>query len=149
MAHPDRVHHPPVGGGRSRPGQSLVETALSLTVLLLVVTGVVEFALYAHTRQVAVSAAQEGARVASAEGRTLTEGVRQARALLDQALGPRARWFTVTPRCAAVQGDVCGAAIVGVQVAGDYPLQVIGGGALRLPIAVEVQMFMEGTGSGR
>ena len=147
MARPNCCHHPPARVGLSRPGQGLVETALSLSVLLSVVVGVVEIALYAHTRQVAVSAAQEGARVASAEGRTLTEGVRQARALLDQALGPRAHWFAVTPRCDAVRADVCGAEIVAVHVAGDYPLQVIGGGELRLPIEVEVRMFVESFGT--
>lgn len=130
-----------------RPGQALIEAALSLTVLLAVVAGVVEFALYAQARQVAVAAAQEGARVASAEGRTLDEGVRQARALLALGLGPAAARLIVAPVCARVVDGACRAETVAIRIGGDYPLALVGG-AVALPLDVEVPMFVEQVAAG-
>jgi Flp pilus assembly protein TadG len=134
--------------GVTRPGQGLVEFALALSLLLLVVLGTIELALLAHTHQVAVSAAQEGARVASAEGRTLTEGVRQAEALLAVGLGGRAELLTVTTRCAATVDDSCVAEAVAVRVSGDYPLRVFGRAPIAVPIDVEVLMHVERLSNG-
>ena len=50
-------------------GQSMVEFALALPVLLVIIIGVVQFALVYHARDVATTAVQEGARLAAAEGR--------------------------------------------------------------------------------
>jgi Flp pilus assembly protein TadG len=126
----------------------MVEFALALTVLLLATLGAVELALFAHARQVAVGAAQEGARVASAEGRTLAEGERQARALLALGLGERAELFAVAADCAAVAEGRCAAAVVGLRVAGDYPLQVFGRAPLALPVDIEIVMHVEGLRDG-
>ena len=136
--------HRPGRRPSARPGQALVETALCLTLLLALFGAIVEVALYAHARQVAVSAAQEGARVASAEGRTLTDGARQARALLDRSLGARADRLTVTPLCAAVAADRCLAEAVAVQVSGEAELPLLGVIPLRLPLDVTISMFVEG-----
>ena len=142
----------PCGPGRrpaGRAGQGMVEFALALTVLLLVVLGSMEVALLAHTRQVVVSAAQEGARVASAEGRTLTEGRGQAQALLARGLGARADLFTVTAGCAVAVADVCTAETVAIRVSGAYPLQVLGRAPLAIPLEIEISMFTEYLRDGR
>lgn len=126
-----------------RPGQSLVETALALTVLLLVALGTIELALFASAHQFVVSAAQEGARVAAGEGRTLTEGARQTRSLLGLGLGSHAARFTITARCDLVRDDVCRGELVGMQVRGEYPLHMLGTTGLSIPLAVEVRMHVE------
>lgn len=130
--------------GLARPGQALVETVLGLGVVLALTVAIVEVVLYGHTWQLAVSAAQEGARVASAEGRTLSDGVRQAQALLDRGLGPRADRLTVTPTCAVVVADRCQAEAVAIQVSGEAELPLITGVPLRLPLEVTVSMLVEG-----
>jgi hypothetical protein len=139
-------HRPGSPEPRPRHGQALVETVLALTLLLSAVIGVVEIGLYAIAHQVIVSAAQEGARVASAEGRTLTEGRRQAAALLDFGPGVRADRFAITPRCDAVVDDVCQGQLVAMRIAGAYPLLILGGAGLAIPVDVEIRMFVEGAG---
>ena len=53
--------------GDGEAGESMVEFALVLPVLLLVLVGVVQFALVHHAQNVADTAAQEGARLGAAE----------------------------------------------------------------------------------
>jgi Flp pilus assembly protein TadG len=137
------------GHRRAASGQAFVELALCVPVLTMLVLGGVLVAHYAHTRQLAVIAAQEGARVASAEGRTLGEGAAQAAALLAAGLGRRAERFAVTPRCAGGQGDACaGGAAVAVRVRGDYPLRLPWGAGADVPIDVEVSMYKEAVRPG-
>lgn len=71
-------------------GDALVETAITLPILLIVALALVQFALYAHASHVVTAAAQEGARTAAAEGATLEEGVAYAQALLRAGLGQTA-----------------------------------------------------------
>lgn len=138
-------HHCPVGRrGPARPGQALVEAALSLSLVLLLTVVIIEVLLSGHAWQLAVSAAQEGARVASAEDRTLTDGVRQARALLDRGLGARADGLMVTPACAVVVADRCQAESVAIQITGEAEIPLLTGVPLRLPLDVTVSMFVEG-----
>lgn len=134
---------------QSRAGQAMVELALCLPVLMLLVLGGILVAHYAHTRQLVVIAAQEGARVASAEGRTLDEGAGQAVALLGASLGRRADRFTVTPGCAGGTDDACsGGVAVAMRIQGDYPLRVPWGAATSIPIDVQVSMLKEGIRAG-
>ncbi|MCC6629015.1 MAG: pilus assembly protein [Chloroflexi bacterium] len=126
----------------ARSGQALVESALALALLLAVVASIVEVALYAQARQVAVAAAQEGARVASADGRTLDDGVRQARALLALGLGRGADRLAVSPVCARIVAGACRAEVVALRVEGERELALLGG-AVALPLTVEVSMYVE------
>lgn len=71
-------------------GTSMVETAIAFPLLILVAVGVVQFALFVHAQNVVLAAAQDGARVAAAEDRTVGEGVAHAQALLRAGLGASA-----------------------------------------------------------
>ncbi len=89
---------------RRERGQVLVETAVALPVLLTVAIGLVQFALYYHAQNVVTIAAQDGARLAAAEDRTVADGVSHAQALLRAGLGRSATDVTV-------QGDDAGETI--------------------------------------
>lgn len=97
-------------------GQSTLEMALALPVLLMVLLGVVQFALVHHARSVVMTAAQEGARFAAAEERTAMDGIDRARGVLQSGLGPTGAAFDVagwtTPESAIVE------------VTGAYPLTI-------------------------
>ena len=58
-----------------------------LPLILTLSLGVVQVVLYAHARDVLISAAQEGARLAAEDGRGLEEGYARARALISAGLG--------------------------------------------------------------
>jgi hypothetical protein len=73
--------------GSARRGQALVEAALTFPLLLALVLGVLQVALYFHARDVFVAAAQDGARVAAEEGGAPAEGVARARLLIVAGLG--------------------------------------------------------------
>ena len=67
--------------------QALVESALVLPLILTLSLGVLQVVLYAHARDVLISAAQEGARLAAEDGRGLDEGYARARVLIAAGLG--------------------------------------------------------------
>ena len=71
-------------------GQSFVEAALVLPLLMLAGAGVVQFSLWMHAEGVITAAVQDGARVASSEGGTLDQGTAAAQSLLRDGLGPNA-----------------------------------------------------------
>lgn len=70
------AHHPPadpprsVTAAASERGSAAVQTAILLPVVLLLVFGIIQGALWFHARHIALGAAQEGARAASAQGGT-------------------------------------------------------------------------------
>jgi hypothetical protein len=72
---------------RGCAAQALVESALVLPMLLTLSLGVLQVALYAHARDVMLSAVQEGARLAAEDGRSLDEGYVRAQALMTAGLG--------------------------------------------------------------
>jgi hypothetical protein len=67
--------------------QALVEFALVLPLMLTLSLGMLQVVLYAHARDVLISAAQEGARLAAEDGRGLDEGYARATALIAAGLG--------------------------------------------------------------
>ena len=73
--------------GHGRPGQALVETALVFPVLIVVMLGVLQVALYAHARDVVLSAAQEGARLAAEDRRGVEDGYARIAELARAGLG--------------------------------------------------------------
>ncbi|MGI9147424.1 MAG: TadE/TadG family type IV pilus assembly protein [Chloroflexota bacterium] len=72
---------------RRGAAQALVESALVLPLLIMLSLGVLQVLLYAHARDVLVSAVQEGARLSAEDGRSLDEGYARAEALVTAGLG--------------------------------------------------------------
>jgi hypothetical protein len=68
-------------------GQALVETALVFPLLIALSLGVVQVAIYVHAKDVLTSAAQEGARLAAEDGRSLDECYVRIDALVRAGLG--------------------------------------------------------------
>jgi Flp pilus assembly protein TadG len=118
----------------------MVELALVLPVLLLILIGIVQFALVYHARDVATTAAQEGARLAATEGRTPEEGEARARAVLQSGLGQTGAGFNVT---AEDNGET-----VVVETSGDYPLIIPWVTGNSIPIEAKSEVHLEGFRSG-
>jgi Flp pilus assembly protein TadG len=72
---------------RRGAGQAMLEAALAFPLLLMVAIGLVQFALFAHAQHVVIGAVQDGARVAAADGRSISDGVSRAKDLLRAGLG--------------------------------------------------------------
>lgn len=82
-----------------------------------------QLALALHTRNVLVSAAQEGARYAADADRTPEDGVARTRDAIRDALGAGlAARMDVEP---VDGGTAAGAAVVGIQVSGPLPLVLL------------------------
>lgn len=100
--------------GDAEAGESMVEFALVLPVLLLVLVGVVQFALVHHAQNVVTTAAQEGARLAAADGGDAIGGEQRTRDVLGSGLGSAGDAFDVAT---SDDGET-----VTVSASGDYPL---------------------------
>jgi hypothetical protein len=72
---------------RRGAAQALVESALMLPLAIMLSLGLLQVVLYAHARDVLVSAVQEGARLAAEDGRGLAEGYARAQVLTTAGLG--------------------------------------------------------------
>ncbi len=125
---------------RDESGQGAVELALAMPFLLLVLVGAVQLALVHHARHVAQAAAQEGARLAAAEGRSLAEGAERARELLEAGLGSHADGFSVTAR------ERAGA--VHATASGRYPLLIPWVRRLAVEVEASSQVRSEGFRGG-
>jgi hypothetical protein len=68
-------------------GSVALEMALAIPALMLIVLGLLQFGLWYHARQVALGAAQEGARVAAAEGGTAEAGEERALLVFQSGIG--------------------------------------------------------------
>jgi Flp pilus assembly protein TadG len=125
---------------RGEAGESMVEFALVLPLLLLLLIGVVQFALVHHAQNVTTTAAQEGARLgaaedgdaASAEGRTLD--------VLRSGLGSLGDGFAV----AADESDES----ITVTTSGSYPFIIPWLGSQTISIEAAAEMRKEGFRSG-
>ena len=91
---------------RGRAGQALVETALVLPLLIVVSLGLLQVALYAHARDVLLSAAQEGARRAAEDGRSLEDGYARVAELARAGLGTTVRPLVTRGRLDLEQVEV-------------------------------------------
>src|SRR5438067_12060871 len=65
-------------------GSATLQTVLVMPLLLLLITAIVQFALWYHATHVAIAAAQDGARAARVEDGTTQAGQARAQQLLDQ-----------------------------------------------------------------
>jgi Flp pilus assembly protein TadG len=108
-------------------GTAVVEAAVSLPLLAMVTLALVQFALFVHAGHVAAAAAQDGARVAASDGRTVAEGVAHAHALLEAGLGRSIGEVSVR---GAEQGD-----LVVVEVSGRLRMVVPWVVDVTLPVA--------------
>ena len=72
------------GGLRGDRGAATAEAVLATPLLLLLVLGIVQFAVWAHATHIAQTAAAQALNTARAEGATAADGHAQARALLAQ-----------------------------------------------------------------
>lgn len=128
---------------RGRPselGQTMVELAIAMPVVLVVMIAAVQFALYYHARNVTITAVQEGARFAAAEGRSLSEGEERARSVLESGLGGRSDGF-------AISGDESVESVV-VRASGDYALIIPWVTGNAVTISAEAEVRKEGFRSG-
>jgi Flp pilus assembly protein TadG len=84
-----------------------LQLAVVFPLLLLVIFGGIQAALYYHARTVALSAAQEGVRVASAETGTAQAGAARAREFVADAGGPGVlSHLTVSPARTATTASI-------------------------------------------
>ncbi len=77
-------------GGRLTRGSAMIESALSLPIVLMVTIGLVQFAVYYHAQNVFTGAVQDGARVAASADGTLQDGVNHTNELLQAGIGQTA-----------------------------------------------------------
>ena len=117
---------------RDDRGSSVVEFTLVSGLLVTLFLGVMQLAVVLHTRNVLVSAAQEGARYAANADRTPDDGALRTRQAIEEALGSgvRAR-MQVTPLPTDVSGPV---PVVGMQVSGPVPMFFLPAGPVRLTV---------------
>jgi hypothetical protein len=113
-------------------GSSVVEFTLVSVLLVFLFLGILQLAVVLHTRNVLVSAAQEGARYAANADRTAADGVVRTRQAIGEALGAGVRdRMTVTPLPVDTSGPV---PAVGMQVSGPIPVFFVPAGPLRLTV---------------
>ena len=72
---------------RKERGSIALEMALVMPVLMLIVLGLLQFGLWYHARQVALGAAQEGARVAAVEGGTIDAAKERTLSVFESGIG--------------------------------------------------------------
>ncbi len=116
-------------------GQATVEAALLALLMGLVVVLVAQAAFWLHAENVAIAAAQEGARASTAQGSDLAQGVAVGQALLDAGLGPSG---------AQVQLNVTeDATSVTMTAKGSWPLLLGSTGPFALPISAEARVLKD------
>jgi Flp pilus assembly protein TadG len=125
---------------RGETGQTMVEFAIAIGVVLVVLIGAVQIALVYHARTVTTTAVQEGARFAASEGRTAADGMERARSVLESGLGSRSAQFSVS---AEESGET-----VTVQAEGDYPLIIPWVSGASSTISATAEVRKEGFRSG-
>lgn len=109
---------------RSERGTAILETALTLPLLLLVTVGIFEFGRAYQTSQVLTNAAREGARVAVLPNAAAGDAEARVRAYMAAGQLPNASSATVTVNPAAVVSIGTATATASV-VTVNYPFQFV------------------------
>jgi hypothetical protein len=113
---------------RGSAGQAVVETALVFPLLIVLSLGLLQVALYAHARDVLLGAAQEGARLAAEDGRTLDDGYTRvadlARAGLGSTVAPLETRARFDPELVELTIDTSLSPILPLPIRGGLPLHV-------------------------
>src|SRR4051794_1022661 len=81
---------------RQQPGLALLESAMAFPLLLMVALAIMQLGLWGHEQTIVTGSVQEGARVAAAQDRKLTDGVTYAQSLLRAGIGRDAQGVTLT-----------------------------------------------------
>lgn len=118
---------------RGDRGAAVVEFTLVSILLVTLFVMIMQVGLVLHTRNVMVSAAQEGARLAANADRSGADGVERTRQALRESLGrdlvERTR-VTVAPQTATGSG----APVVGIRVQGPLPFLFAAIGPLQITV---------------
>ncbi len=114
----------------------MVEVAVAFPLLLITALALLQFALFYHAENVVMGAAQDGARLAAEEDRSLDEGLAHTQALLRAGLGPSASDVSVT---GADTGDM-----VAVEAQGRLRMIVPWIGDASLPLHARATFSKEG-----
>jgi hypothetical protein len=117
------------------PAQGLAEFAVVVPSLMGAVFTIIGIGFWLYAQVVVAGAAQEGARVAAREGATLAEGQRAAEQVLVGGLGQRGSSVPVQ-----VAGD---ADLVIVDVAGQFPISVMLGQPVGVPLHASARLVRE------
>jgi len=123
------------GRVREERGDATLELAIAAPVLLLLVVGLLQFGLWYHAHQVALASAQEGARVAAAEGGRLSTGEARTRTLLNAGLGSLGQGLAV--------GGTEGRGTVSVEVRGGIRMLFPWPGGGVLPVHATAVAYKE------
>jgi hypothetical protein len=119
--------------GRDDRGAAVVEFTLVSILLVSLFLMVLQVGLVLHTRNVMVSAAQEGARLAANADRDAGDGVARTREALGGSLGSDLLSRTaVTPLPPTTTPN--GAPVVGIRVSGPLPFLFVPVGPLRITV---------------
>jgi TadE-like protein len=118
-----------------RRAQATVEATLLVLLFGLVVVLVAQTAFWLHAWNVAISAAQEAARAAAAQGGDLALGVAVGERLLDAGLGPSGSSIHLT----ASEDEVS----VTVRASGSWPLALGSNPPLGLPVDTEARVLKD------
>lgn len=128
---------------RDDRGAAVVEFTLVSVLLVALFLMILQVGLVLHTRNVMVSAAQEGARLAANADRSAADGVARTREALRGSLGADLLARTqVTPLSRTTTPG--GAPVVGIEVSGPLPLLFLPVGPLR--VTVQGHALDEGAG---
>ena len=118
---------------RGDRGAAVVEFTLVSILLVTLFVLIMQVGLVLHTRNVMVSAAQEGARFAANADRSEADGVARTRQALQDALGAElVGRTTVVP--AARTSTASGAPVVGIVVEGPLPFLFADVGPLEIRV---------------
>ena len=129
---------------RGWPGQAIVESALVLPLLIVLSLGLLQVALYAHARDVLLSAAQEGARLAAEDGRTLDDGYQRVDLLAAAGLGS-----TVEPLRTLGTEDPDGVDFtIDTSLSPILPVPLSGGLPIHVHASISRERFRPSTGGG-
>jgi Flp pilus assembly protein TadG len=118
---------------RDDRGAAVVEFTLVSILLVFLFLAIMQVGLVLHARNVMVSAAQEGARLAANADRSAQDGVARTEQALRESLGADlvARTdVTVAPESSTASG----APVVGIQVSGPLPFLFVPVGPLRITV---------------
>jgi hypothetical protein len=118
-----------------RPAQALVEMGISLIPLAIVLVGIVQVAVFLYAQHVVEAAVEDGARVGSAQRRSVDEGVSYAKQLVRVGLGP-------TASDVAIAGHADGQWVV-LDSRGTLPLIIPWIPLWRLPLNAEARARQE------
>ncbi|HEY3810406.1 MAG TPA: TadE/TadG family type IV pilus assembly protein [Acidimicrobiales bacterium] len=81
---PHRPRRPWRALGRDERGAVSAELVIATPLLLLLIMGVIQFALWEHAEHIATAVAQQGVSVGRLQGETAAAGQNQAQSVLDQ-----------------------------------------------------------------